>query len=69
MMANKAPLIERNLFLVTIELDVIEMSADMLHICAFHSADDYETAKKDKMDVDRHEVFKKGPSFSIRTSF
>ena len=38
--------------MVAVELDVIETSADMLHICAFHSADDYETAKKDKMDVD-----------------
>ena len=55
--------------MVAVELDVIEMSADMLHICAFHSADDYERAKKDKMDVSSHEVFKKGPSFSNRASF
>ena len=51
-MANKVPLIERNLFLVAVELDVLETAADMLHISAFHSADDYETAQKDKMDVD-----------------
>jgi hypothetical protein len=48
---------------------VLETAADMLHISAFHSDDDYEGAKKDKMDVDPYEVFKKGPSFSIRTSF
>ena len=54
---------------MTLEPDVLETSVDMLHIFAFHSADDYETAKKDKMDVDSHEVFKKGPSFSIRASF
>ena len=68
-MANKVPLIERNLFLVAVELDVLETAADMLHIFAFHSAGDYEAAKKDKMDVDSHEIFKKGPSFSIRASF
>ena len=68
-MANKVPLIERNLFLVAVELDVLETAADMLHICAFHNADDYEASKKDKMNVDSHEVFKKGHSFSIKTSF
>jgi hypothetical protein len=48
---------------------VLDTAAAMLHICAFHRADDYEAAKKDKMDVDPHEVFKKGPSFSIKISF
>jgi hypothetical protein len=54
---------------VAVQLEVLDTAADMLHICAFYSAADYEAAKKDKMDVDPHEVFKKGPSFSIKTSF
>ena len=49
--------------------DKFEPAADMLHRCAFHSAYDYESAKKDTMDVEPYGVFKKDPSFSIKTSF